>query len=170
MAAKGKKAKGGGAMGGGAISLYLVLFVAATLIVPEVVGVVLLGLVPTGVAWMVHRSPHRHQHLTTLFAFNLAGVMPYIVGVVAATDGTRKMMALLSDTNVYLAMWGAAALGYVVIMMAPHLAATILQFRGGDRLRLVRREQQRLINDWGSEVMGTTTDAAEGGAKSSNRR
>lgn len=145
---------GSGNMNGAALGLYLIGFVSAVFAVPTLVLLLMVGLGPTMVSWLVNQHSHRGAHLLTIFAFNLSGVLPFLVQLWPKGKNFAALIELLTDVFVYLAMYGAAAAALLVLLIAPQLAAAYLQIRARDQLRAIERSQTALVAEWGQEVAG----------------
>jgi len=59
---------------------------------------------------------------------------------------------MLSDVFVIAVMFGAAAIGWGLVIGMPKVAAVYIEVTNETKIKLMRREQQRLVEEWGEEI------------------
>ncbi len=144
-------AKKGAGFGLGAALLG---FVAAIILIPAAAALLLVGLAPTIASWLANQSPNRKNQILTVFAFNLAGVMPYLAKVVGSSRSLNEVMEITSNVFSWLVMYGAAGAAMVMLLAAPQVAALVLQMMAHDRLKSIAASQAKLVEEWGEAVSG----------------
>ncbi len=140
--------KGGGAyvfLLMGAIFVCLMLFAAPALLLLAV------GCTPAMVAYVVDREPDRNATLAVAAA-NVAGVAPFIVELLVAGATMDRAMTMLSDVFVIAVMFGTAGIGWVLVLGMPKIATVYIEVTNETKIKLMRREQQRLVEEWGEDI------------------
>jgi hypothetical protein len=122
----------------------LVPFGAPTLLV-------CLGLLPALVALCTDTDP-RKSAFTTVGFMNLAGVVPFIIELWEKGQTMEAAFTILRQPLTWLVMFGAAALGQLLLYTVPpfmvHSAVTTME----SRLRRLREGLEHLEAVWGTEV------------------
>jgi len=114
--------------------------------------VLVVGGLPTLVAVVVDR--HRRHYLSRCVGFfNFAGVAPYLVKI-WTHHTVLAAMQMLTDPFVWLVMYGAAAIGWIIYLSAPSIAWMQVELTGARRIKVLKARQHQLIAEWGEEVAG----------------
>jgi hypothetical protein len=109
------------------------------------------GMLPTGVALMVDRSPRRYL-AWTVGASNFAGMMWPVAALLRTDLSLGGALHMLGDPRNWLIMYGGAAIGWGLSEAMPVLARAILEFRANEAERKLRKRAQGLAEEWGGEV------------------
>lgn len=154
-AAAGQPAKGQGAnaaRAGSSASMVAMLIFAGLLISLVValptVPIVLLGMIPTAVAVFVDRNPHKTAAISVA-GLNFAGVAPFVAVLWHQQNSLYHSIAILSDVYSWLAMYGAAALGWLLYLALPPIATAILSIFSAQRIASLEAQQAKLREEWG---------------------
>jgi len=129
----------------GLIMLGLMIFAAPALLLFAV------GCIPAMVAYIIDREPGRNATLTVTAA-NVAGVAPFVVELLMNGASMARALAMLSDVFVIAVMFGTAGIGWMLVLGMPKVASVYIEVTNETKIKLMRREQQRLIEEWGDEV------------------
>ena len=148
----GMEAKASG-NGGSLVLLLLALAVPAMLAVAAPAVLVLLAgaLPPTLAAFVVDRSRERHAAFA-VGVLNLVGAAPYVFDLLGPRASVATALATLGDPFALGAMYGAAAVGWALVLAAPSVARIWLGIATERRLAQLRRLQQLLVEEWGEAV------------------
>lgn len=144
----------GKSSGGVGLWLGMAAFMASVVMVPAVAALLIVGLAPSIVSWLANQSPNRKNQLLTVLTLNMAGVMPYLARVLHSSRGLDTVMDITGDVFSWLVMYGAASAAMLVLLVAPQIAAMVLQLVAHDRLKSIGTAQAGLIEDWGEAVSG----------------
>lgn len=144
-------AKKGAGLG---LGVALLGFVAAVILIPAAAMLLLVGLAPTIASWLANQSPNRKNQILTVFAFNLAGIMPYLAKVMYSSRGVNEVIEITTNVFAWLVMYGAVGAAMVMLLAAPQVAALVLQMMAHDRLKSIAASQARLVEEWGEAVSG----------------
>jgi len=119
----------------------------------ETLELICVGMAPTIVAWALNREREPYGPLSVA-ALNFAGIVPFLPDSLGMGQGPFADAGLLSDSFVWLVMYGAAAIGWLFYLGVPPLAAALSQSRA-DRLAVrLRRRQKELVIEWGPDIAG----------------
>lgn len=129
----------------GLIMLGLMVFAAPALMLFFV------GCIPAMVAYVIDREPARNAALTVTAA-NVAGVAPFVAELLLNGPTMARAMAMVSDVFVIAVMYGAAGVGWLLVLGMPKVARVYIEVTNETKIKLMRREQKRLVEEWGEEV------------------
>ena len=137
----------------GSSASTVMMLVFAALVVSLVaalptVPIVLLGMIPTAVAFFVDRNPHKTAAIGVA-GLNFAGVAPFVAVLWHQQNTLYHSIAILSDVYSWLAMYGAAALGWLLYLALPPIATTILSIFSAQRIASLEAQQAKLRDEWG---------------------
>ncbi|MFT5180370.1 MAG: hypothetical protein ACI8S3_000243 [Alphaproteobacteria bacterium] len=134
-------------LGFSVLALGLLVVAAPALIV------LFVGMAPTAVAILIDRAPEKHAAISVA-TLNFAGVSPYLVDFLSGTASFSKAIELVADVFILVVIYGAAAAGWVLIMILPPVSAIVLSVITDSRIQTLRKEQKQLVEDWGEGVTG----------------
>lgn len=138
--------------GGGALLLLLLLAPAGLMMMPTSV-LVLAGLAPTFVAYLIDRDPEKSAALT-VGAMNLCGVAPFVVRLWQRGHEMSMTLRMLADPGTWLVMFGAAAIGWLMYFFIPQIVAAVMNLRNQSKIKELEERRSMLVADWGADVMG----------------
>ncbi|MBS27695.1 MAG: hypothetical protein CL566_02040 [Alphaproteobacteria bacterium] len=110
-----------------------------------------IGMVPAMVAFIIDREPGRNAALAVTVT-NAAGVTPFIIDLVLNRPTLNRAMVMLSDVFVIAVIYGTAGIGWLLVLSMPKVAAVYLSVTNETKVQMMRREQRRLVEEWGEEV------------------
>jgi hypothetical protein len=118
----------------------------------------LVGMIPSIVAYIIDHTPRRTLTLT-VGPLNLAGTAPYCLQLWFGVDTVSALAQDLSNVWVWLVMYSAAAVGWLLHLGMPLIVRFLLE-SGIDRrkARLVQI-QTNLRTEWGDDVEGAPPGA-----------
>lgn len=128
--------------------------IAAVLAVPSFI-VLACGMPPALAAALIDDRPGRHSSCC-IFAASLTGVAPVLVSLWSGGNTVAVAMQRMSDVYVWLGMYAAAAVGWMLIWLWPVLAEIVLTVLANQKIQSVRAFQARLVEEWGETVTGAT--------------
>jgi len=117
--------------------------------------VFVVGCVPAMVAFVVDREPDRNATLAVAAA-NVAGVAPFIVELLINGPTMARAVTMLSDVFVIVVMFGTAGIGWLLVLGMPKVAAVYIEVTNETKIKMMRREQQRLVEEWGAGIKAPT--------------
>ena len=126
------------------IFLLMLGFVLALPTVP----LLIVGMIPTAVAFFVDRSPGKSAAICVL-GLNFAGVAPFIAILWKGSNTLSQSLSMLGDVYVWFVMYGAAALGWLLSMGLAPLVASFLKIAAALQIAALRAQQAKLRDEWG---------------------
>jgi hypothetical protein len=135
------------------VSTALWIMVPLVMVVaPATVLLLVLGLLPTIVAWFVDRREEKYAAYC-VGGFNLSGVMPYLFVLWASGNRMHDFYLIAKNPFAWLVMLGAAALGWLANYWAPQVAMRVRRIRDRNEVSRLRKRQEQILEEWGPEVM-----------------
>jgi len=128
------------------VVLVMVIFTPTTLIL-------LVGMLPTLVAYVVDRSPEKNKTFT-IGAMNFAGCFPYLLGLWAGENTVQVSLNYLGNPQTIIIIYMIAGLGYLINWLVTIGVSNILVQKSHLRINRIDKEKQILKDRWGSEVNG----------------
>jgi hypothetical protein len=132
-------------------ALLLILLLPAALFLAPLSIVVGAAMIPTLVARLVDTGRPAFLSITVGCA-NLVGSLYFVDVLLSLGMQIENIGVVLRDPIGWLAAFGAAGVGWALFLCFPIVVQAMAQGQTAMRLRRMRRDQQRLIDDWGSEV------------------
>jgi hypothetical protein len=159
-AAKGKAAPSQGRPGAPAAgksgkNATLILAIVAMLVLAlferPVCMLLMFALVPTMLAWLVDNTPGQSL-IRTVAPLNLASSLPFAIKLWHEHNSLDQVFAFMSGSTTWVALYGAAAFGWLLYYLAPAVITTVLE-RRIEKLRDAAAERQKALKDeWGDDV------------------
>ena len=132
--------------------LLWVIFIAIIILTfPETVILLLVGMLPTFVAFIIDRSPQKYLTYCVC-AMNITGVFPGIYEL--WTTQNNISLALKIVTNIFdlSLMYLSAAIGWFIYSVVPPIIRVFIKVIAQQRINLLRGQQQNLVQEWGENV------------------
>ncbi len=120
---------------------------------PSALILFFVGMAPTAVALIIDRDPQKYASIS-VSATNFAGLSPYLADFIFGTPTFSRAIELIADVFVLVVIYGAAAAGWVLILLLPPVTAIVLRVMAESRIQSLRKEQRQLVEDWGESVTG----------------
>jgi hypothetical protein len=137
----------------------VLLLPLAALLLPTTL-VLLVGVLPTLAAYLVDRTPGRGL-TTSVGLLNVCGTLPALAELWRGGHSMMQANAVLADPFLWLVAYGAAGLGWLVVLMLPPLLRTYYALTTEGRVKLLEQRQEHLREVWGPEVTETAPKAAQ---------
>lgn len=145
--------RGGSSMGNTYLLSIVALVVLGLVVFATPAFVVFaIGVIPSIVAAVIDREPGRNATIAVT-ATNFAGVAPYVVELLMSGATMARAMAMVNDVFVLGVMYGAAAIGWGLVLGMPKVAAVYISVSNEAKVQAMQREQRRLIEEWGEAVV-----------------
>ena len=114
---------------------------------------VVAGMLPSLAAAAVDRTPRRY-FARTVGAMNLAGLAPGVLRLWEAGMTFASLHQVASSPWTWLAVYGAAGLGWLLFSCAPAVARVLLDVKVDETQRRLEARAKALVEEWGDEVTG----------------
>lgn len=109
------------------------------------------GMLPAIIAMLSDRSVN-HYASSTIIAFNLVGVLPFIFQIFASQNIDSTAQYIVSSINTWGIVYATTSIGWVLLWFLPILASRIFYAKAQMRIRKIEKQQKEQVDEWGSEV------------------
>jgi hypothetical protein len=145
--------KSGKAAGGRGATLYIVIGTVMAVTALPMCLLFVAGMLPTIVAAIVDR--HRARYLARAVAvMNLAGMVQPVIALLQIGMSIAGAEHVLSDARMWLMMYGAAAIGWLLNMGMPSIARIMVDMKADQLQQQLEARAAVLKEEWGEEVAG----------------
>jgi len=107
-----------------------------------------LGLLPSGLAWMLDATPGRPGARAVLF-LNLAGLAPALAELWRGGHGLSASLALLADWRTLGLAWAGAAAGLLLKTLLPLASGYSVDAQSAARRAALESRRAALVEQWG---------------------
>jgi hypothetical protein len=148
-------------MSSGKLILWSVVFVGVMFVFPGTVILVVVGLAPTLVAFLMDRTPKKYAAFC-MGGMNFAGVFPWIMklwGMGALGGGVKDAISITFNPFNMIVMYGAAAFGWMIYQTVPPIVAAMIAVSAQHRIAQLRGRQRELIKEWGDAIAFAPSDS-----------
>jgi len=153
------------AKGVGFLNIVFFMLVGVGLVLaPALSGLLFVGMLPTLIMLITDMGRFKRLRLSAMAAFNLSGVSPYAFALWRDGMGVDTLLDMLPDLTVWLVMYGAAAIGLLMLWACPVAAAAARSMINADQGANLVRQRKALIAEWGDGVTGEDAREASGSA------
>jgi len=145
------KKKSGGKLG--MFTGLIIMGLAVPFMMPTVF-LVLLGLIPTYVAFATDNDPQK-SGAVSVGAMNFAGILPFIIELWSKGQTMGNAIQIVGKANNWLIILGASAIGQMIVYAIPQALATLTLTQAESRAKSLRKNLDTLKESWGPEVATT---------------
>jgi hypothetical protein len=138
-------------MGSGKLILWSVAFVGVMFVFTGSVLLIVVGMAPTLVAFLIDRTPKKYAAFC-MGGLNFAGVFPWILKLWAASPGVKEAIVITFNPFNMIVMYGAAAFGWMIYQIVPPVVAAMIAVNAQHRIAQLRGRQKELIKEWGDAI------------------
>jgi len=131
--------------------LWIVLLSIILLKFPESGVVLLIGLLPTMVAFVVDKSSGKYATFC-VGSLNITGISPSIFELWAGDNSMSQAIQIITNVFDLVIMYGAAGFGWILYIIIPSAVSALLTIIGQRRIARFRGRQRELISKWGKDV------------------
>lgn len=153
----------------GNVWTFMLLVIPAAMVMLATTVLLLVGMIPTMVAFVIDRDPDKPAPIT-VGGLNFCGCLPFAIDLWKHGGGVAQVMKLLVDPMAWLVMYGAAAVGWAFFFGIPPLVASAEIMRSERRVELLKTKKVALVKEWGPEVAGDPSDDGGADGGSANER
>lgn len=135
------------------IQLVLIFVILASIAAMPTTVLLILGMLPTAVAWFIDRTKERTRALT-VGAMNAAGCTPFILQLWQTGNSMPTSLHIISDPRTIIVMYCAAGVGYLIDWAISGLVGSVMVQRATGRREQIAKRKAALVERWGPEVTG----------------
>ena len=133
--------------------LFLITLILLGLIFLPTSMLLFVGMIPSIVAVFISLRG-KGARASTVSAMNIAGCIPYIFKLWSTGNDFDASFDIITDSQAIMVMYMAAAFGYLIDWVVTGLVSSYLYQKGMKRMRVIKKRQKILIDQWGREVAG----------------
>lgn len=115
--------------------------------------VVMVGVVPALVAYIIDTTPGRYA-CRCVALVNSAGVAIYVQKLWDGSNNLAGAIGIISDPFAWLAFYGSAAIGWGLFHSLPKIVVTMKEFNANRQIQSLISLQRDLVDEWGVDVRG----------------
>ena len=144
--------------------LWGFMFTVTMVSFPGLVLLVIVGMVPTIVAFMVDREPKKYAAFCVA-GMNLSGVFPAVIDLWQGANDIEAAMGIITNVFELTVMYAAAAFGWLIYMAIPPVVAALMAVAAQQRIMQLQASQREMINEWGQDIAQGLGGANETGGE-----
>ncbi len=137
-----------------------VIFGLLFLVALPTMTLLLIGMLPTIVAYIIDRTRQKHAAFC-VGGMNFLGVYYPLMQLWMGDRPTKDLTDLLPGLIDFLMIYGAAGFGWLLFTSIPPVVAAFLTVMAQRRVTTLRATQRHLIEEWGEDVVASS-DEGEG--------
>lgn len=111
-----------------------------------------IAMLPSFTAIFIDKRINKYAS-STLCAFNLIGLMPYVFNISKSPDSNAIAQSYLTNIYVWFVIYSSTALGCFIIWTFPEFTAKIFQIRAEGKIRKIQEDQEKLCEEWGEDII-----------------
>ena len=136
------------------IIIVLVVMVAVLAwAAPAVLGLLLVGFLPTFVAVAMSLMDRRSYYMIVCVgAMNASGLLPILFDLLATPMSVDALTEQLLDVSTWFIMYGTAGIGMLIYWLLPPVMTVYLDFKTQHEISELKAEQGRLFEIWGRTI------------------
>ncbi|MDF1750362.1 MAG: hypothetical protein P1V34_15955 [Alphaproteobacteria bacterium] len=138
----------------GFVTMVMCCSIIMTVLFKETVLLLTIGMIPTGVAYLIDSNPKRYATKTVAWA-NLAGALIIALELWKGEISISSAIDLLQNPINWLIMLGSATIGWIINWIVPLLVLRYLGMSMEMRRRSFREKLKELEKEWGTQIRGT---------------
>lgn len=138
-------------MGSGTLILWAIAFVAVLFAFTGTVILVVIGMAPTLVAYIIDRTPKKYAAFC-VGGMNFSGVFPSILKLWEGAPNIKSAISIAFNPFDLIVMYGAAAFGWMLYQVIPPVVAAMIAVSAQHRIAQLRSRQRELIREWGDAL------------------
>jgi hypothetical protein len=132
------------------VTPLLLALVSALIVLPTTI-VVVFGLVPSFAALVVDEGRPRYLFRTVL-GMNTAALLPYVERLWLGGNDLGTAFSIVGNVYAWLAIYGSAAMGWLVFLSAPAVTTEWRKFVSERRIDKLKTRQKELAAEWGTAL------------------
>ena len=141
--------------------MIVLIFIVVSVLFPATVLLMICGMVPTLVAFIVDNNPRRHATRTVMY-LNMAGTFIVALDMWQSGDNSWERAAeMLGDPINWAIMFGLAAVGWMLYYALPPIVLSVKTISNDLQMKKLKQRQLELTKEWGTEVASTAPEIPE---------
>jgi len=116
-----------------------------------VFALICIGMLP-GIVANILDSAKGRMASKTVIAFNLSGIMPHLVAIIASGMPNQTAAAILKNPSAWLVVYGFAAIGWGVVYVVPQITRLYFEIKASYMIKRFEYMQEQLVEEWGEKI------------------
>lgn len=130
---------------------FLLILVSMLVISMPTVLLLVFGLLPTVVAWVIDRSDQKYATFC-VFGMNFSGLFPFLTDLWFKDHSIESATRILTNVFDLMVIYGAAAFGWLMFKTVPPVITTFMTVMLQHRVTTLREQQKVITEEWGEGV------------------
>jgi hypothetical protein len=90
---------------------------------------------------------------STICAFNLMGVSPYIFTLWKSTNINEMSQTFIIDVFVWISIYGTTSIGCVLLLIIPKFTSHLFKIKSARKLIQIEQEMKDMAELWGDDII-----------------
>ncbi|TAH36556.1 MAG: hypothetical protein EYC62_02625 [Alphaproteobacteria bacterium] len=134
----------------------LLMLTMGVLMLPFAV-VLFFGMIPSYAAWMVDQREEKNASITVAM-LNFCGVVPIMLNLWNRGGELSQAFDMLKDPFNLLSMYGAAGMGWLLIMAMPPVMMFLIGIKREEAVRQLTERMHKLQDEWGDSITNAVVE------------
>ncbi len=134
-----------------------IIFGLLFLVALPTMTLLLIGMLPTIVAYIIDRTKQKHTALC-VGGMNFLGVYYPLMQLWTGDRPIKELTDLMPDLVDFLMIYGAAGFGWLLFTSIPPVVAAFLTVMAQRRVATLRATQRHLIEEWGEDIAASSDE------------
>ncbi|HEX9703149.1 MAG TPA: acyl-CoA synthetase [Rhodospirillales bacterium] len=130
---------------------FLLILVSMLVMSLPTVVLLLFGMLPTIVAWVIDRTEQKYATFCVC-GMNFSGLFPFMSDVWFKEHTTDHAVRILTNMVDLMVIYGAAAFGWMMFKTVPPVITQFLSVMLQRRVAVLREQQKTIMEEWGEGV------------------
>ncbi len=109
------------------------------------------GMIPSFVAWMIDQREEKNASVTVAL-LNFCGVVPSMLNLWNKGGELSQAFEMLQDPFNLFSMYGAAGMGWLLIMSMPPVMMFLIGIKREEAVRQLSERMHKLQEEWGDSI------------------
>ena len=145
--------------------LFLFMILATGIIMFPFAVLILVGMMPSIVSWIMEQNPHKNIS-ATMAQLNFCGVVPNIMTLWSKGGDLNQALLIVQDPFSLLFMYGAAAMGWLVTMAMPPIMSFVISAKASETIKRLESRKLKLYEEWGDSIKESVVEVSTEQARS----
>lgn len=119
--------------------------------------VLFFGMIPSYAAWMVDQREEKNASITVAM-LNFCGVVPIMLNLWNRGGELSQAFDMLKDPFNLLSMYGAAGMGWLLIMAMPPVMMFLIGIKREEAVRQLTERMHKLQDEWGDSITNAVVE------------
>jgi biotin transporter BioY len=133
--------------------ILLATFIGTAILFLPTTILLFVAMLPTVTARVMDHT-REHTKVLTVGFMNFAGCFPFLYSLFETGHKIDNALAILADPLTIVTVYSCAMAGYILEWIVTTFVAGLMVQKGRRRLEIIKKIQDSLVKQWGTEVTG----------------